>query len=73
MIITGTVCWPPFKSVLSGLWMFAITILKMRSAGLGTARRGANSSAWGSSHSLGSSEADYDDVLTDFTYMSVNI
>jgi hypothetical protein len=35
MIITGTVCWPPFKSVLSGLWIFAITILKMRYAELG--------------------------------------
>jgi hypothetical protein len=40
MIVTETACWPPFKSVLSGLWMFAITILKMRSAGPGTTRVG---------------------------------
>jgi hypothetical protein len=72
MIITGTLCWPPFKSVLSGLWIFAITILKMRSPGLGTTRRGANSSAWGFSHSLISSEADYDDVVMDITHVSVN-
>jgi hypothetical protein len=55
MIVTETVCWPLFKSVLSGLWTFAITILKMRSAGLGTTReggRGVNSSAWGFSHSV---------------------
>jgi hypothetical protein len=29
-MITGTVCWPPFKSVLSGLWIFAITLFLKR-------------------------------------------
>jgi hypothetical protein len=62
--------WPPFKRVLSGPWKFAITILKMRSSGgCGVVRI----SLHGVPLTAGFVRADYDDILTDFTYASVNI